>query len=308
MTDTATSRYKARQQSQGSNTNTWGDDKLNEAFRLYDRGSKGYEAIAMTGDATLSWTNFIATNSGQIANAKLTGSLSSAANLTVPSVEWHWDAFWNTAGQAVTIKTSAGTGIAVPNNRQTQLFNDGTDVFSAAANWLPNYASTLTNAGDVVVKTTLETAIATASLPATSGTVLNSAADTTAGYLGQKIAVAGNLALTTQNGGADEDALITHTPYWATPTVVTTGTTATADKGVYLCRTSTGAITLTLPATGRIQFIDVDGSAATNNITVTPPSGESIMDGSANDTFLADIAWFSAEVTRRTAGTNWSIS
>lgn len=41
MTDTATSRYGARQQSQGSNTNTWGDDKLNEALWLFDRGSKG---------------------------------------------------------------------------------------------------------------------------------------------------------------------------------------------------------------------------------------------------------------------------
>ena len=65
MTDSATSRYKARQQSQGSNTNTWGDDKLNEVLRLLDRGSKGYQALAMTGDTTLTWTNYVATNVGE---------------------------------------------------------------------------------------------------------------------------------------------------------------------------------------------------------------------------------------------------
>src|SRR5688500_2712051 len=108
MTDSATARYGARQQSQGSNTNTWGDDKLNEVLRLFDRGSKGYQALAMTGSTTLTWTNYGATNDGQCAILKLTGSLSSGVNLVVPSVEWVWDLVWNATGQTVTIKTSAG--------------------------------------------------------------------------------------------------------------------------------------------------------------------------------------------------------
>src|SRR5688572_5025973 len=98
MTDTATSRFGARQQSQGSNTNTWGDDKLNEVLRLFDRGSKGIQSLAMTGDTTLSWTSYVATNDGQCAILILTGSLSTAANLIVPSVEWHWDLIKNSTG------------------------------------------------------------------------------------------------------------------------------------------------------------------------------------------------------------------
>ena len=83
MTDTATARYGARQQSQGSNTNTWGDDKLNEVLRLFDRGSKGYQSLVLSGDTTLTWSNYVATNTGQCAVLVLTGSLSAAASLTV---------------------------------------------------------------------------------------------------------------------------------------------------------------------------------------------------------------------------------
>lgn len=194
MTDSATSRYKARQQSQGSNTNTWGDDKLNEVLRLLDRGSKGYQALAMTGDTTLTWTNYVATNDGQCAVLKLTGSLSSAASLTVPSAEWQWDVIWNTTGQTITVKTSAGTGVAIPNGRKAAVFCDATDCYLSVPNIIDSI--TLTNNRDSVDKLALETAIATASLPATAGTVLVTAADTTAGYLGAKVNVTGSGAAT----------------------------------------------------------------------------------------------------------------
>lgn len=206
MTDTATSRYKARQQSQGSNTNTWGDDKLNEVLRLLDRGSKGYQALAMTGDTTLSWTNYVATNDGQCAVLKLTGSLSSATNLVVPSAEWQWDCIWNTTGQTITVKTSAGTGVAIPNGRKAAVFCDASDCYLGVSNIIDQI--TLTNDRDSVDKNALETAIANASLPASAGTVLVSASDTTAGYLGAKVDVTGSGAATvtpsTTNPGANE--------------------------------------------------------------------------------------------------------
>lgn len=93
-----------------------------------------------------------------------------------------------------------------------------------------------------------------------------------------------------------------------TPTVVTTGTTAARDGGIYLCRTSTGAITIQLPSSGSVQIIDVDGSASTNNITVDPPATDSIMDGSADENMLIDLNWFAGTFTRRPSGTNWSVS
>jgi hypothetical protein len=137
MTDTATSRFGARQQSQGSNTNTWGDDKLNEVLRLFDRGSKGVQSLAMTGDTTLSWTSYVATNDGQCAILSLTGSLSAAANLIVPSVEWQWDLIKNSTGQTITVKTSAGSGAAIPNGKYISVYCDGSDCYNGSPTVLP---------------------------------------------------------------------------------------------------------------------------------------------------------------------------
>jgi hypothetical protein len=310
MTDSATSRYKARQQSQGSNTNQWGDDKLNEVLRLLDRGSKGYQALALTGDTTLSWTNYVATNDGQVSILKLTGSLSSAAALTVPSAEWTWDLVWNTTGQTVTMKTSSGTGVAIPNGRKVKVFCDASDCYFSVPNYLGD-AITESNNRDLMDYAAVSAAIATAGLPATNGTVLNSTTATVANYLDQLIALSGNLALSKQNGGtSSEKSLITHTPYWSTPRNITNASSPVTalDKDILLVQTSTGAVSVTLPASGRIQITDVSGSASSNNITVTPPSGDSIASGSADETMLIDTAWFSSTFTRRPSGTNWSLS
>ena len=203
MTDSATARYGARQQSQGSNTNTWGDDKLNEALRLFDRGSKGVQTLTLTGDTVLSWSNYAATNDGQCAILILAGSLSSAVRLTVPAVQWQWDLVKNATGQAVTVKTSGGAGVVIPNGRQLAVFCDGADCYFGAANYLGGDISEI-NPRDLMDKSAIETAIATAGLPATAGTVLNSVGDTTAGYLFQKVTGSGAVAISTTNAGGNE--------------------------------------------------------------------------------------------------------
>lgn len=205
MTDTPSARYGAREQSLGSNTNTWGDTKLNQVIDLLDRGSKGYQALTINGDATITWTNYVATNDAQVATLKLnTGTVVAAFTLTFPSKEWEF-AVWNNTAYAATIKCSGGTGITIPANRKVRLFSDGSDIGDSTANYLPT-ATTLTNAQDLVSKTQMETAIATAGTPATAGTVLNSAADTTAGYNGQKNTAKtnGGIAYSTLNAGANE--------------------------------------------------------------------------------------------------------
>lgn len=212
MADTPTTRYGARKQSLGSNTNTHGDPKLNEDLDLFDRGSKGYQALTVTGDATLSWTNYIATNDGQVATLKLAGTPVAAFTLTFPSTQWELDVI-NTSGQTATLKCSGGTGISIPTGRTVRLYCDATDIFSKVANYLPT-ATTLTNAQDLVSKLQMETAIAAAGLPATAGTVLNSATDPAANFLANKLAAssAGALSLTvstTNPGTASEKSTFT---------------------------------------------------------------------------------------------------
>lgn len=224
MTDSATSRYGARQQSQGSNTNSWGDDKLNEVLRLFDRGSKGVATIAMTGDQTLTWTNYGATNIGQCAVMLLTGSLSAAAALTVPSVEWVWNLIKNSTGQTITVKTAAGSGVAIANGKWMKVYCDGVDCYNGTGTVLPGAATVngaLIVAGiisgvtagvastDATNLAQVQTAIATASLPASAGTVLNTLNDTTGGYLASKLTIAFSTATTTQLSGLTSVQLLT---------------------------------------------------------------------------------------------------
>lgn len=295
MTDTATSRYKARQQSQGSNTNTWGDDKLNEVLRLLDRGSKGYQALAMTGSTTLTWTNYVATNDGQCAVLKLTGSLSSAANLVVPSTEWQWDCIWNTTGQTITVKTSAGTGVAIPNGRKAAVFCDATDCYLSAPNIIDSI--TLANNRDSVDKLALETAISNASLPASAGTALVSATDTTAGYLGTKITDGAGIDITQNNPGANESLLVElHSEVLMTlesvggdidATITNTTTQLSTYTSVILSGTGP-AVLPTFATAGEFVIVNFKPSAG---VTATINRNSQTIDGVAeNDTYVGDGA------------------
>lgn len=294
MTDTPTSRYGARQQSQGSNTNTWGDDKLNEVLRLMDRGSKGYQALAMTGDTTLSWTSYVATNNGQCSILKLTGSLLSAANLVVPSVEWVWQLVWNTTGQTITMKTSAGTGIAIPNGRQVAVFCDGSDCEYGAPNYIGEQI-TLTNARDLVDKNALETAIATSTIPAAAGTVLVSATDTTAGYLGSKLTAGTGLTSSVTSLGGNEGleyslnansiSILRSYGGYSTQTVASTTTQLSTYTNVILSGTGP-AVLPTFAADGEFVVVNYQPSAG---VTATVGRNSQTIDGSAeDDTYIGD--------------------
>lgn len=208
MTDTPSTILLTREQSTGSNTNLWGG-YLITTQRTTEQSSKGYQALAVTGDATITWSNYSTGNSFQYSHVKLTGALAAAATLTLPSYA-NKCTIHNTSGASVTIKCSGGTGVAIPNNRRADIYCDAVDYYTDTPTWTGD-VTTLTNNGDLVSYTQLQTAIATASLPATSGTLLNSAADTTAGYLSQKITVSGSLVLTTTSAGGNEKSNIAFT-------------------------------------------------------------------------------------------------
>lgn len=213
MTDSPSSILLTREQSTGSNTNLWGG-YLVTTQRQTEQAMKGYQTLAVTGDATITWTNYTTGNTGQCAFLKLTGTLTSAATLTFPAY-MNDLVVWNAAGAAVTIKCSGGTGVAIPNNRKTRIFCDASDYYSSVPSWNTD-TLTLTNGGDLVNYTTLQTALSTLVAGSVTGLVLNSAADTTAGYLASKTTVTLSTATTTQlagltsvqlgtvNGGANE--------------------------------------------------------------------------------------------------------
>jgi hypothetical protein len=277
MADVATTRYKLRTQSLGSNTNTWGDTKLNQALDTIDRGSKGYEAIPMTGDTTLSWANYTTNNSGQVSVIKLTGSLSSAGALIVPSVEWQWDLIRNTTGATITVRTSAGTGVSIPNGYQAAVYCDATDCYASsptrffadiyAGGQIKNVTAGTSGSTDAVNVTQMDAAIAAASASGAANTVKVTSSDTTSGYLNTKLATSKAISNAVTNPAGNE--VLTQTVEWGALQSggTKTGAFTPASNSRYMVDTTAANITcnfggMTTPSVGDIIEIVKFGTGA----------------------------------------------
>ena len=240
---TASTILLLRLQTTGENVNTWGG-YLNTAMQMIEQASKGYQALAVTGDATISWTNYTTGNSGECGFLKLTGTLTSAATLTFPSNQ-NLLVVKNAAGATVTIKIAAGTGVAIPNGRTTLIACDGTDYIDVTASWLST-STTLTNANDIPTYTQVQTLIANAAIPAAAGTILASASDTTAGYAGTKIVGSGAASVAVTGSGNLSITISVGSLGLTAGTAQTVGFTAAVNTK-YVCN-FTAASTVTLPA------------------------------------------------------------
>lgn len=212
MVDSPTTRNRFRKQETGTNVNTWGDN-LNEALDAIDQTLDGVLSITVSGDTTLTTSNYSTSDQAKNRVIVATGTLAAAANMIAPSVQHQYTFVNSGTTKAITFKTAAGAGVAVPSGRQCDVYSDGVSYFCGSANWISNYASALENPGDIVVKVTLESAIAAAS-GLTAPFILNSASDTTPGYLSGKLNVAvSGLLLVTQsieNPAANEKSLFSY--------------------------------------------------------------------------------------------------
>lgn len=254
MVDSATTRNRLRKQEVGTNNNTWGT-KLNEVLDCVDQVVDGVEAVNLGAATSYTLTTTDYTTSDQAKNRVLVCSNLNAAgsDLVVPSVE-HAYGVRNSGSTTLTVKTAAGTGVAIPASRFAWVYCDGTNVEHAASTTLPvAFQSSLAN--DPATVDYVETAIATASLPATAGTWLVSGADTTAGYGNAKINATGSGAATvTQSiGSAGGNETVNIAISVATLALSTganiTGTGITvAVNTKYLCDFTSTAYTITLPA------------------------------------------------------------
>jgi len=272
MADSATANKRLRKQSLGSNTNTWGDTKLNEVLDVIDQCMDGYESIALTGNLTLATTNYTTADQAKYRVINFTGT-AGAVSVTFPSV-MGWYLILNNTNGTVTCLCSGGAGVGVPAGYTALLYGDGIDLHNGAPTLL-NGALTISGAltmsgqihgvtagttgTDAVNVAQMGTAIATASLPATPGTVLNSIADTTAGYLSQKESASGLLARTTANPGGNETANYAATGY------STSGTNA---YSITLSPAPTGHVAF--QTTYLIKFINGNSGPCTLNDGLGP--------------------------------------
>lgn len=122
-------------QSVGSNVNLWGG-YINTDLQIIEQAAKGYQSLAVSGDATVSWTNYVTGNTGAAARLKLTGSPAAPCTLTFPALH-NFISVENATAQTVTIACSGGVGVAIAAGQKALLYCDGVDYHNAAPTLFP---------------------------------------------------------------------------------------------------------------------------------------------------------------------------
>jgi hypothetical protein len=144
---TYSSRLRLTLPATGEYTNTWGTVVNDGITSLVDDSISGTSAITIAGtDYTLTSVNG-STDEARRMFIVATGSPGAARNVICPAVTKLYSITNSTTGGfALTLKTSAGTGISVPNGATMLLKCDGTNVVSAASTFTDvTYTGTLTN-------------------------------------------------------------------------------------------------------------------------------------------------------------------
>lgn len=117
----------------GEQTDAWGSTTNDNFQYALEEAITGYAQATFPSDANYDWAaTYINSNNAQAQRnlvIEVLGVISAPRNLIVPTIEKQYIIYNNTTGgHAITVKTSAGSGISVPNGSKAHLFVDGTDV------------------------------------------------------------------------------------------------------------------------------------------------------------------------------------
>lgn len=120
----------------GEFTGTWGTAAINDQITsLVDVAVAGYTTVAWTTpgtDQTLTNGNGSAANEARSMYLNITGAPGSALNVIAPTAsKLYYIKNSTSGGFAVTLKTSAGTGVSVPNGKAMVLVCDATNIVDA---------------------------------------------------------------------------------------------------------------------------------------------------------------------------------
>ena len=134
MASTYSTNLKIELMGTGENSGTWGTITNTNLGTAFEQAVIGLGNPDYTSDANLTIT-LTNSNAAQAARAlvlnvtSVFGSLTATRELIVPTIQKQYIVQNNTTGgQSITVKTSAGTGITVPNGRKAHLYVDGTNV------------------------------------------------------------------------------------------------------------------------------------------------------------------------------------
>jgi hypothetical protein len=117
----------------GEQAGTWGVTTDDNFSNVFEQAIVGRVSVPFTNaDVTLSATNSVSSQSFRNVYLNCTGTNSASRNLIVPTINKNYVVQNNTTGGFdIVIKTSAGTGITVPNGKTCTVYADGTNVIQA---------------------------------------------------------------------------------------------------------------------------------------------------------------------------------
>lgn len=136
MASTYSSNLKIELIGTGEQAGTWGVTTNDNFSNVFEQAIVGRVAVNYATDAnkTISATDTVGSQDFRNLYLNLTssGSLTATRELVVPTINKTYIVQNNTTGgQSITVKTSAGTGITVPNGSTATLYVDGTNVIQA---------------------------------------------------------------------------------------------------------------------------------------------------------------------------------
>jgi hypothetical protein len=129
MASTATTRLRLERQGFGDNSDSWGT-VLNAVLDRIDEAIAGATTVSTTGGTTTLTDEDYIEDESRKAILLVSGTLASNSTIVIPALTKIYAVSNATSGSfTVTVKTSAGTGVVVPQGTQSFVLCDATDCF-----------------------------------------------------------------------------------------------------------------------------------------------------------------------------------